>query len=48
MQVFVCMANVDGAEAAKEAIHGRMFAGATVEVNFVDGKKYAVVAAACE
>ena len=48
LQVFVCMANIDGAKATKEAIHGRMFAGATVEVNFVDGKKYAVVAAACE
>lgn len=46
VQVFVCMANVDGATASKDAIHGRMFAGATVEVAFVSGEKYAKIAAA--
>ena len=46
LQIFVCMANVDGAKAAKDAVHGRMFAGATVEVAFVSGEKYARAAAA--
>ena len=41
----MCMASVENAKAARDAINGRLFAGATIEVAFVTGEKYAAAAA---
>ena len=43
-QAFVQFAHAIGCAGAKNAIHGRMFAGATVQANYVSAEAFAAAA----
>ena len=43
LQAFAQFANPAGAQAAKDAIHGRLFAGRTVEVGYITMQQFAAV-----
>ena len=43
LQAFAQFANPAGAQAAKDAIHGRLFAGSTVEVGYITMQQFAAV-----
>ena len=43
LQAFAQFANPTGAQAAKDAIHGRLFAGSTVEVGYITTQQFAAV-----
>lgn len=43
LQAFAQFANPLSAQAAKDAIHGRLFAGSTVEVNYITAQQFGAV-----
>lgn len=43
LQAFAQFAHPAGAQAAKDAIHGRLFAGSTVEVGYITMQQFAAV-----
>ena len=43
LQAFALFANPLSAQAAKDAIHGRLFAGSTVEVNYITAQQFGAV-----
>ena len=43
LQAFAQFANAMSAQAAKDAIHGRLFAGSTVEVNYITAQQFGAV-----
>ena len=46
MQAYVAFSDASGAAASKAAIHGRMFAGVSLQVNFVTQEFFTGVAGA--
>ena len=46
LQAFVAFSEASGAAASKAAIHGRMFAGVSLQVNFVTQEYFTSVAGA--
>ena len=42
-QAFAQFANAMSAQAAKDAIHGRLFAGSTVEVSYITAQQFGAV-----
>lgn len=48
MQAYVQFVDISGATAAKEAIHGRMFAGNPVQATYLTAQAYGIVIAAME
>ena len=43
LQAFAQFANPLSAQAAKDAIHGRLFAGSTVEVHYITAQQFGAV-----
>jgi hypothetical protein len=43
LQAFAQFADPLSAQAAKDAIHGRLFAGSTVEVNYITAQQFGAV-----